>query len=94
MIKKAKKPYKARTTNSLFYRNKYLIALYDINDYPVDVYDNVVPMAKALNKGINTMYAILTRAFQKWTKGDCLYQLIIDGKKCNVHFIEMEEEEC
>lgn len=94
MMTKHHKPYKARTSNSLFYRNKYLIALYDINDYPVGVYDNVVPMAKALNKSTNTMYASLTRAFQKWIKGDGLHQLIIDGKKCNVHFIEMEEEEC
>ena len=68
MMTKHHKPYKARTSNSLFYRNKYLIALYDLNDYPVDVYDNVVPMAKALNKGINTMYAISRERFKNGLK--------------------------
>ena len=92
MMTKHHKPYKARTTNSEFYRHKYLIALYDMNDYPVDVYDNVVPMAKALNKSINSTHSGISRAFKKWIKGDGLHQLIINGVKCNVHFISMEDE--
>ena len=42
-----------------FYKNKYCIALYDLNDNLYKVFDNCADMANCLGKSLNTLYTQL-----------------------------------
>ena len=91
MMTKKHKPYKARTKEQEFYRNKYFIALYNIHGYCDGIYDNARVMAQTLNKSIDTVYSMLSRAYAR-RDTDNPYTLRLDGKLYGIYFIPAEDD--
>ena len=69
---------------NLFYRGRYLIALYDKDDFPFGVFDNVKQLASALGMNLNNVHSALGHIF----RGDPRSRIA----KLNVYFIDMEDD--
>lgn len=69
-----------------FYRNKYLIGIYEDGEWLVGIYDNTRDLAKVNGMKLNTVSKALSQIFHK--KRDKLY---IDGKGYDVSFIELTD---
>lgn len=66
-----------------FYKDKYIIALYDNEDFLYRTFDNVREMSKELNIRENTIFMVLSR------KGG----IKINKKLYRLYLIEMNENE-
>lgn len=72
--------------NIKFYKKKYLIALYEDDEWLVGLYDNTRDLAKAIEKKLDTTISIISRIFHNKTN-----KLFIDGKGYDVSFIELTD---
>lgn len=63
------------------YKGKYLIALYNDNDYPVGVYASPREIAECYNKSVESVRSTIGRIFNKRKNMKRIF-------KCNVYFIE------
>ena len=69
-----------------FYKKKYLIGVYEDDEWLVGLYDTTKDLAKANGMRLDTAHSTISRIFHK--KRDKLY---IDGKGYDVSFIELTE---
>lgn len=67
-----------------YYKNKYLIALYDSDDFPFLVVSNVKELAESTGKNYNILQSSLSH--QK-------NAICVNGKKYKVYLIPVDEEE-
>lgn len=67
-----------------FYKNKYLIALYDSEDYPVIIADNVKELSNLTGKKSKSLYSALARNVKGFN---------INGQRYQVYLIPIKEEE-
>lgn len=68
---------------SKFYKGKYLIAIYDEDDYPFIIADNVKELAKITGKKID----ILQSSISHQTKG-----IVLNGRRYRIYLIPIKEE--
>ena len=69
-----------------FYKKKYLIGVYEDDEWLVGLYDNTKDLAKVNGMRLDTAHSTISRIFHK--KRDKLY---IDGKAYDVSFIELTD---
>lgn len=67
----------------MFYKNKFLISVYDSQDFCVGVYDNINEMVDFLGVNNKTLYSIVSR---NKNKNNC-----INYKNYVIHFINYRE---
>ena len=71
-----------------FYKGKFMIGLYDMEDNFIDVFDNVNEMAKQLNKKVATIYEYISAK-----KLHNIERHQINGQWVQVKLIPIEEKE-
>ena len=71
-----------------FYKKKYLIGVYEDDEWLVGLYDNTRDLASANGIRLDTAHSTISRIFHN--KRDKLY---IDGKDYDVSFIELTDYE-
>lgn len=64
-----------------FYKNCYLIALYDEDDYPFIIADNVPQLAEMTRRNAGHLWAMLCNNVE-WIR--------VDGKKYTIHLIRVK----
>ena len=69
-----------------FYKGKYLIGVYENDEWLIGLYDNTKDLAKDIGMNINTAYSTMSRLFNG--KRD---KLNINGKRYDVKFIELSD---
>ena len=69
-----------------FYKGKYLIGVYENDEWLIGLYDNTKDLAKDIGMNINTAHSTVSRLFRK--KRD---KLNIGGKRYDVKFIELSD---
>ena len=69
-----------------FYKKKYLIGVYEDDEWLVGLYDNTRDLAKCNGMRLDTAHSTISRIFHK--RRDKLY---IDGKGYDVSFIELTD---
>ena len=69
-----------------FYKKKYLIGVYEDDEWLVGLYDNTKELAKVNGMRLDTAHSTISRIFHN--KRDKLY---IDGKAYDVSFIELTD---
>lgn len=69
-----------------FYKKKYLIGVYENDEWLVGLYDNTKDLAKGIGMNINTAHSTVSRLF--CGKRD---KLNINGKRYDVKFIELND---
>ena len=71
-----------------FYRKKYLIAVYEEDEWLVGLYDNTRDLAKGMGMKLETAHSAMSRLFRNKQTN-----LKIDGKRYDVSFIELTDYE-
>ena len=69
-----------------FYKGKYLIGVYENDEWLYGLYDNTKDLAKDIGMNINTAHSTISRLF--CNKRD---KLNINGKRYDVKFIELSD---
>ena len=67
-----------------FYKKKYLIAVYQDDEWLVGLYDNTRDLAKGMGMKLDTAHSAMSRLFRNKQT-----HLKIDGKRYDVRFIKL-----
>ena len=81
------KPGRKNGVYAKYYKGKYMLALYDMNDDLVDVFDNVHQLADWLG----TTYEAIVAAVGRVISGECAYLLKKRKTKYKVYAMEVEQ---
>jgi hypothetical protein len=76
----------------MLYKNKYLIAIYDLDDALVAVLDNVAELAKFLGKNNDQARSMLGHRFGPNGQLNSQTPIYIGKRRFKIHLIE--EKEC
>ncbi len=71
-----------------FYKNKFLLSIYDQEDQIIAVLDNVREFSSMFQIPLNSAY-VIARRFQKGEQKNFYYQ----GKRLQLYFTELERED-
>lgn len=71
-----------------FFKSKYLIALYSLDDYPLAIFDNPNDWSRQEHKNLSSIQSILSCHLRgKWT------HIMYRGIKCKLHLIELDSDD-
>ena len=71
-----------------FYKKKYLIAVYEDDEWLVGLYDNTRDLAKGMGMKLETAHSAMSRLFRNRQN-----HLKIDGKQYDVRFIKLSNHD-
>lgn len=76
-----------------FYKQKYLIAIYNLDDDLIAVVDNYKELAEFMGKTVEQAQSALSRRFSPKPQLKSLAPIIIKKEKCRIYLIEADEQD-
>lgn len=76
-----------------FYKQKYLIAIYSLDDDLIAVADNSEELAEFMGKTVDQAQMVLTQRFGPKAQLGPFAPIIVKKEKCRIYLIEVDEQD-